>query len=320
MKTKTEFILEQLNKTGGKKYERYVIHKIFNDLFNDSGSLSLKFTCQQYVKRSEDTYALLDMYIPSIQVQIEVDEYHHNSDQNKSSDAIRQTEIANKIHQMNTLEKTQIIDTSKLSELIRIKVTNDTNKVRTLDEINKDIESIVEAIKKIIEKLKPVPWDYESEYSWKKYANKKAIKVQDNVELRYISDVHNIFGGTKSGMEFTEGAQTVAFWPHTRSQNSPYIWCPKKGHGKWDNELTDCGNYILEKVNSVTHTENKPHRVTFYHSRDNLGQTFYRFCGVFRFKEIVYKMINAENVEYSKYEKIEDEISIYPVQFSHYSI
>ena len=89
MKTKTEYILQQLNKTGDKKYERYVVHKIFNDIFNDPSNLSLKFSCQQYVKRSDNSYALLDMYIPSIQVQVEVDEAHHDNVENKMADKIR---------------------------------------------------------------------------------------------------------------------------------------------------------------------------------------------------------------------------------------
>lgn len=319
MTTKTEYILKQLNKTGGKQYERYVVHKIFNDLFNHPNNLSLKFTCQQYVKRSDNAYALLDMYIPSIQVQVEVDEGHHNNLKNKEADKIRQKEINEKIENMSALDKTQIIDISNQTnnqfELIRIAVTDDEGKVLDLEVINQNIKIKVEKIRTRINEINPSPWDYETEYSWKKYRGEKTIKVSDSVELRYISDVYNIFGGKIDDSEFQESAQARAYWAYTRNQKDQKIWCPKKGDGKWDNLLDDDGKFILEKINPDKKKDKKTSnekecRVTFYHSKDNLGQTFYRFCGVFEFTGTVYKKGN----EYSKYEKISDEIEINPVQ------
>lgn len=258
-----------------------------------------------------------DMYIPSIKVQIEVDEDHHNDDKNKKLDAMRQEDIDSKIHCMNALERTQIINIPEPQEPIRIRVTDNDKKVLSLGTINKAIEEAVKTIQGKIEKLKPDSWDYESEYSWRKYKDKTSIKVADNIELRYISDVHNIFGGTKGGgKEFTEGAQTRAYWPYPSNQQDQYIWCPKKGHDKWNNEMDESGKFIYEKVEEKAdmnkQIETEPSRVTFYHSRDNLGQTFYRFCGVFKYIGVVDKTINYKVVKCSQYEKFNDEINIDP--------
>ena len=57
--TKREYIIRQIAKTNKKKYENYVVTRIFHRLNRDD----VKFMTQQFVNRPEG-HALTDMYFP----------------------------------------------------------------------------------------------------------------------------------------------------------------------------------------------------------------------------------------------------------------
>ena len=85
---KKDYIIRQLGRTKHKKYESYVVSRIFH-LLDD---LDIKFITQQYVSRPEGR-ALTDLYFPQIQLHVEVDEEHHKS--NVEDDRIREADIVN---------------------------------------------------------------------------------------------------------------------------------------------------------------------------------------------------------------------------------
>ena len=70
--TKRDYIIRQIAKTNKKNYENYVVTRIYH-LLNRT---DLKFITQQYVNRP-DGHALTDMYLPQLQLHIEIDESFH---------------------------------------------------------------------------------------------------------------------------------------------------------------------------------------------------------------------------------------------------
>ena len=74
----------------------------------------------------------------------------------------------------------------------------------------------------------------------------------------------------------------------------------------WDNELVNNGRIIREKKHK-DHGQDKTKRATFFKAKDNLGNNFYRFVGVF-------EGIESNDDDYNMYKKISDWIKVLPVQ------
>ena len=107
---KKEHIIKQLGRTKNKKYEAYVVHRIFH-LLND---LDIEFETQQYVKRPNGM-ALTDMYFPQLSLHIEVDEEYHRD--NIEDDKVRKADIVNA-----TNHKLWRVDVSKALEDINSEI------------------------------------------------------------------------------------------------------------------------------------------------------------------------------------------------------
>ncbi|MDA7690850.1 hypothetical protein N8782_00485 [Methylophilaceae bacterium] len=299
--TKSEYILKQLNKSKNKIYEAYVTHRLFNALKSND----LRFSCQHYVKFEDGNYALLDMYFPDLNIQVEIDEGHHNNKKNIISDEERQELVKQTIDGLNSLERNGILTLKSDLEIFRVEIYDESS-LKSIEQIDKDIDDVIEKIKNIINDVKPSLWNFEEEFSYKKYVNKKTITVSDNIQLKYISDVINLFGGKKDGNHFTDGEQARGFGKlsHINVQDINY-WCPQKSHKNWDNRLSDDGLRIHEK-RFEEHGKQEIKRATFFKAKDNLGIEFYRFVGVFGFLKL--------DGDYNVYEKISDRIEVLPVQ------
>jgi hypothetical protein len=288
--TKSEYILKQLNKSKNKIYEAYVTHRIFNAIKR----FDLRFSCQQYVNFENNNYALLDMYFPDLNVQVEIDEGHHNHKENIKLDEERQEFIIGILN----LKK------DDLKEL-RVKIYDET-KLKCIEEIDKDIDEVIVKIKNIIHKLNPEAWNYDEDFSYKKYLNKKIIKVSDNIQLKYISDVINLFGGKKDGNHFKKASQVKGYGElsHLKSHGI-YYWCPQKNHKNWENTLSKDGLTIREK-DYEDYPQDEIKRATFFKAKDNLGNEFYRFVGLFKFI--------GKRGGFNVFERTSDSIEVLPVQ------
>lgn len=88
MTDKLDYITRQLSRASKKRFEHYVINRIWH-LLDD---LSIKFITQQYVVRPNGR-ALTDMFFPQFGLHIEVDEPYHLS--KKEQDRLRQSDIIN---------------------------------------------------------------------------------------------------------------------------------------------------------------------------------------------------------------------------------
>lgn len=109
-----EFMACQLMHASHKKYENYVLSKIYHNLVNRD--VVLKMVTQQTVFREDGTkhVAYLDAYFPALNIQIEVDEAHHK--RTKQEDAKREEDIM------------KVLGALKLAaepEVLRVDVTED---------------------------------------------------------------------------------------------------------------------------------------------------------------------------------------------------
>ena len=87
MDYKLEYMERLFAKIGKKKTESYVISRIWHQLDDDR----VKFVVQQYIRRTQDKYALADLYLPQLNIFIEINEPFHKN--NVEVDKIRNEEI-----------------------------------------------------------------------------------------------------------------------------------------------------------------------------------------------------------------------------------
>lgn len=256
--TKLEFISRQLAKTQNKKYEHYVVSRIWN-LLNDS---RVKFITQQYVSRPEGR-ALTDMYFPQLHLHIEVDEGFHKKQ--IDADKVREADIIN----------------ATGHKIFRVDVTKD------YEQINNDIDEIVAYIKDEIELSEDFkPWNLDMEQNPQTYINKGYIDIEEDVAFRTMVDAANCFGlNIKPKGIWTGGAR------HPIEPNT-LIWFPKLYENKdWNNQISDDEEVITEM--SVTPENVREHidkvfrekqftRIVFPRFKSPLGDFMYRFKGKYQ--------------------------------------
>lgn len=275
---KIEYITNQFRKTFGKKYENYCITRIYNRLNNND----VKFVIQQPTKTKDNEIKFQDLYLPQVNMWIEIDEHYHSSDEQKQKDKIRTEEIINN----NTINKELKRKYNALDEVIysleepeRIKVYG-----KSIEEINKKIEEIVEEINKRIKNLgdKFEPWNSVF-IPPEEYIKKGYIKTSYNAKFRVIKDIAKMFG--KDHPNVRSGFVNI--------KNEIYIWCPilkiegfECEKNDWENEISDDGNIIYEiqknKNNKYLNVLNENQtRYVFAKYKDGMGSIIYKFLGVY---------------------------------------
>jgi len=255
---KKEFIIRQLGRTKNKKYEAYVVTRIIH-LLDD---FSIKFITQQYVTRPEGR-ALTDLFFPQFGIHIEVDEGPHFTPSNIEEDKIREADIIN----------------ATGHEILRVDVT------KSFDEINAQISEVVKNIKIRRDGGQFVAWDINSEFNPETYIKRGYIDVSDNVAFKTIKDACNCFGHNYSGYQ-----RAGASHPNPEIM----LWFPKLfPNEEWDNQISHDEETITEKnkdsekakenvISIVTNKEKHKHqRIVFAKVKGNLGDTLYRFRGLY---------------------------------------
>ena len=271
MDYKLEYMERLFAKISKKKTESYVISRIWHQLNDDR----VKFVVQQYIRRTQDKYALADLYLPQLNIFIEINEPFHKN--NVEVDKIRNEEIINKTH-----SELHIID---CGFIVKDKNGKDEIHWKTLDEIHCQVTDVVSLIKQRISELGEnfKPWDDANTLSVEYHRNKGYLKVEDNECLRTTEDVAAVFGTKAKHRGFLRasgagiGENIIVWWPNTE-------------HRLWHNELSEDGMFIYEYPKAedkrAAHLdqwkESTQTRVTFLRYKDDLGFCFYRFVGVFR--------------------------------------
>ena len=261
MDYKLEYMERLFAKISKKKTESYVISRIWHQLNDDR----VKFVVQQYIRRTQDKYALADLYLPQLNIFIEINEPYHKDENGvlREIDRIRNEEILSV-----TRSKPIVIDC-------------DCN----IQEIHRQVTDVVKLIRQRISELGEnfKPWDDTNTLSVEYHRNKGYLKVEDNECLRTTEDVAAVFGAKAKHRGFLRasgagiGENIIVWWPNTE-------------HRLWHNELSEDGMFIYEYPKAedkrAAHLdqwkESTQTRVTFLRYKDDLGFCFYRFVGVFR--------------------------------------
>lgn len=242
-----------------KKTETYVINRIWHQLNDDR----VKFVVQQYIRKTQDKYALADLYLPQLNIFIEINEPFHKN--NKEVDKIRNEEILQVTH-----SHLEIIDCDNPIEVIHSR-------------ISEVVQKIKEAIKEQGNKF--IPWDGGSTLSVEYHQRKGYLKIEDNEYIHTIDEAFAVFGAKAKHRGFLRVAGATI-----PNKENWIVWCPNSVHRIWSNELSDDGlaireynkaNEQLRKVHVERFTSINQTRITFFRDEDELGFRFYRFAGVF---------------------------------------
>ena len=86
---KLAYIVRTLSRTRRKDYENYVVNAVWQRLA-DPG---VKPVTQQYVRRADGSYYLIDLYFPQLSMGVECDEGYHESRGQRDRDARREMEL-----------------------------------------------------------------------------------------------------------------------------------------------------------------------------------------------------------------------------------
>ncbi|BCZ45837.1 hypothetical protein psyc5s11_19040 [Clostridium gelidum] len=254
--SKSEFITRQFQRTHNKRFENYVLTRIWHGI----NSTDIKMITQQYVIR-DDGCALLDAYLPQFNIGIEVDEAQHKIESHVKADSQSEKDVIQAIG----------------CQIYRVDVTVG------IDDIHKQCDEIISIIKNKMKYSEFESWDIEEEYSPERYIKKGFISLEDNAAFRKQTEALKCFG-----------IYYKSSW--TGGENHPtyddvFIWFPKMHARKeWINILVENETIIYEtNEDSIKNKEfvdkwinqKRNIRYVFTYAKDSLGMVLYRFKGVF---------------------------------------
>ncbi len=292
---KLKYITYQIHKTFGKKYENYCITRIYHLLNQDD----IHFITQQYFKRKDGTIGLADLYLPQINMSIEINEEYH--EKQVEADCLRRNdqniynkEITDKLKNLGDVIYFEL-------EIKTIEITKET----TLQNINKQIDDILSEIRRKIKELKE-----NGKFSeWtsicktpQKYIkdNNYTISIAQNVRLRTIFDVSELFNKGYKGCQ-------ICFFPTRKNSKEEYVWCPQLKilkddcqNNPFDNEISEDGQYLYEKSKKENDKDSytkdrKERRIVFAKYKNETGTFMYKYIGIFKYnkKESFEKQVAA---------------------------
>lgn len=259
-----EYLAHVLSRTKRKDYENYVVNAVWQRLADPF----LKPETQRYVRR-DNGYALIDLYFPAVNVGVECDEGYHLSESQQKSDKTREEEIAARLNSVDGAG-------NYLACHVRA--------FGTFEQMEHDIDQAVKMIKRRKREIRPEPW-MPGKPPWETAIERGSIRVGDGLAFRTISDIYRCFGHD------TKRMQRCYFSLH---HGPYYLWCPKLGIEMPDGTVVsaafDITNVLAYDGGTLYQTTRKWKagpaddilRVTFARGRDELGETAYRFIGVFK--------------------------------------
>lgn len=277
---KIEYIVNQLKKTFGKKYENYCVTRIINKLDNRD----IKFITQQMFKRSDGRIALADLYFPQVNVWVEIDEEHHiyqTKDDRIRTEEVRKNDIRKRINQLEDVKF------NVLEEPDRIEIFDSSGILRK--DIDVQIDMIVDKIKSRILNLGDdfKPWI--NVFNTPQYYIKKGyIDVTDSVKFSTLKEVSDLFN-----KKYNKGNRHNYF--SINELDNIYCWCPKVKieanefkNIPYENIIINNGEYILEssKQNNDKFLDDAIEcdeiRYAFCYYKDESLKYMYKFRGVYK--------------------------------------
>ena len=266
MDYKLDYISRLLQRTSGKRIEHYVISRIWHLLDN----YDIKMTPQQYISRENHSYALTDVFFPQIDLHVEVNELaHYESEDKINEDLKRQEEI-----ERNTGHQIFVIDCR--ADIIGIH-----------SQIDNLVSKINSEVKQQIEKGTFKTWKPENEHNPIYWKNKGFISNSDEVSFCTIEDICLLFDAdsqkTKRGFLRKGGISN----PKNPTQT---IWWPSEHpRSGWLNKIDEIEGIIAETHSDLrkkaehyhSHSQDTYTRIVFFHYKDILGLTNYKYVGIF---------------------------------------
>jgi very-short-patch-repair endonuclease len=253
-------------KIRNKKYELFVISRIVHRLSDPE----LEFNTQQLVKAGNKHF-YLDLYLPQLNISIEVDESYHAREVQAIKDREREKVILN---------------AASLEKPMRISVSG-----KSFDEVCAEIDDVAKIIKRRKSELKSakafIP--FEKKYDTGYWLRKRKLSVSDDARFKKHIDVAKIFGKNMDGHQ-----KALIKLP-----DGGFVWFPKiYDNDQWENDLLMNGKKIVQKRvpdSKPVSKESKPAKKSqvsigdkmyvFAHHRDEFGDIYYAFKGVFELKE-----------------------------------
>lgn len=208
---KLDYMIRLFHSIRNKPYESYVIQRIWHRLDDER----VFFVTQQYFLRSNSSYALVDLYLPQLNLVIEVDEGYHGKLEQQKRDTIRSQEIR------------KITD----AEIIRITLWKEVDGERTcrpLWDVNSQIDKLVVEIKCRINEMGCAfrPWMGVDMFSPVYYKFKGYFSVYENDYVRTINEAADIFGTKVKNRGFLRpgdfdvpGKLLLRFWPKNNAMH-----------------------------------------------------------------------------------------------------
>ena len=280
MDFKLDYMARLFRSIRNKRFESYAIQRIWHQLDDER----VQFVTQQYFRLENGGYALADLYLPQINMVVEIDEGQHTDPGNKILDAIR----------------SQQIQSVNDAEIQRIPICIDRKKDEwyTMAEFNNRISEVVALIKQRIEESGNNfrPWSGDDMLSPEYHIRKGYLAVSENDYVRNIDDAAAIFNTKAIHKGFLRaGGFNVPQKPGT------IVWLPSVNNQYWHNSLSSDGKTIWEypkkdsqkrssHVNAMLELDET--RIAFFREKDALGFNFYKFVGVFKLDK---KKTLAEN-------------------------
>lgn len=258
---KTDYILRSLSKISSKRWEHYVINRLYHRLSDPD----VEFICQQCVRKADGQVYLVDLYFPQFSIYLEVDEAHHETNSAKINDARRRFDIA---------------EASGLTEE-RISTAG-----RSIEYVNAELEKFI----KLLRQLKAEdhdfhPWQYESRYKPQTHIDRGHIEIGPYSAFRYQKDALACFGYTKGHYQRGSWDLPAEATKEIGLSGKCMVWFPRLYENKnWNNSLSEDGLTIREVNKNPEHAYTEPwdYRIVMARSRDSLNRILYHFVGVFR--------------------------------------
>lgn len=261
--SQTDFILRSLSKIAAKRWEHYIINRIWHRLDDPE----IEFVCQQCVRSSEGRLYLADFFLPQLGLYLEVDEGHHEHEEARIKDAARRFDIA----EAAGLEEHRIAVTGK-----------------NLTQIDAEADAFTELLR--ARKAERVAqgafrrWDYEGRYKADRHLEAGFLEVGPDTAFATHREALRCFG--YKGGDHMQGAWRLP--DHVRDAiglaGRCMVWFPKLyEQPEWLNSLSEDGLTIAEINKDPNKIYEDPWdlRIVMARSKDELGRNLYRFIGLF---------------------------------------
>lgn len=265
---KLEYVARSLSRGTNKVYETYVINAIYQKVNNPN----LIIETQKEIKLENGYRPLIDLFLPQLNIAIEVDEGYHASETQHNHDIWREKSINSQI------SKPCIGDSILFERVIAHDVS--------LEEINARIDEIVRLItSKIESRTTPLVWKSKEELL-EDIKKRRTIELDDCFDSN-VQIINLVYNRSYSGWQ--KATYRLLWFPVISDKDDDGTLTSR---ASWQNFFNQTHSIIYERADNSSLNERKKEwaladeqngivRVVFVKDRDSFGKTRKRFAGVF---------------------------------------